>query len=498
MPNGHLDIGVGQGEATIWNPQVPIQNFNAILQQKKAREQADTDALAAELTKVKPDGLRNDADRESFFNKYQAIKDAAAPISTTRDPLKRAMLKSQTEQALLGLHDFVSRSKQQGADEHGLMTKIYDPMQRHNYTDTSVQDMLANRNLAIDDPKYKKDLSFLVRQPDHQKVDDIFDKAGQSALKQSQWSNPIQDAGIVTQGDKKGVVTYNQRQVSPEDLLAMQAHMYDVNNDIKQSLEQRYPQIQGANPNETKMLRIRQNAIDRGDITLNQDGSLESTVVEKGKPTFKANTAPDRFYAHHDYSAANPIGGNKLTPAQILTLGNTQAGVTGMINADQSAVNRFVNLAPKGQYGGAKPSMDIDPNTGEHVFKFPAQVVPDETAIKKINAAKVAYNAGKGVQKTGTVLGFGGTVVPFEKSDKGKAIIAANPIVKVKKPAAEYRLNPTDPDSYSGQTAQMAADQNIKLPQLNQIQGITGGHGQIKPITDPVNKHKKAASDYGL
>ena len=116
--------------------------------------------------------------------------------------------------------------------------------------------------------------------------------------------------------------------VDPADLMSTDAHIYDLNDDAKASIDSRYHDIVGATPQETKMLRIRQNLIDRGDLTVGQDGSLQTGVSEKTKPEFKPNYAPDKFYAHYDYRLANPAGGPQVpnTP-QPMTIPYAGTGV---------------------------------------------------------------------------------------------------------------------------------------------------------------------------
>lgn len=305
MPNGRLNIGIGEGAATVWNPQQAVQNFNNIIQTRQAKQAAEQAELAKELASVKMDGLRNDADRQSFLTKYQDLKNQAIIAQQQRDPMKKAMAKAQIQQGLLGLQDYVGRSKQAGQRDNSILSSLSDPMKRHNYTDDSVTQAIGNTKLALDDPNYKPDYTFLNRQVDHNKINDEFTKANKLALTQSQWSNPIESTD--KQGNKNGVVIYNQRQLTPEQLLANHAHMYDTDDDIKQSLEQRYPDVKGANANETKMLRIRQNALDRGDLVQDANGALQTAIVEKSRPTFKPDRAPDLYYEHRDYAQANPL-----------------------------------------------------------------------------------------------------------------------------------------------------------------------------------------------
>lgn len=305
MPNGKLNIGINEGDATVWNPQPAIQQFTNLLAQRQAKQQQEQAEIAKELASVRPDGLRNDADREAFFKQYQDIKNQGIAAQYERDPMKKAMAKAQVRQGMLNLQDYVNRSKQAGQRDNAFLTTASNPETRHKLTDDSVTKGIANTKLALTDPNYQSDYTFLQRQVDHNKINDEFQKLNDYNLKQTQWSDPIQSQGVDRQGNKTGVVVYNQRQLTPDQILANQAHLYDVNDDVKESLEQRYGNIQGSTPAETKMMRIRQNAIDRGDLKLGANGELQSNLIEKSKPTFKPDREPDRFYEHYNYEHRN-------------------------------------------------------------------------------------------------------------------------------------------------------------------------------------------------
>jgi hypothetical protein len=114
---------------------------------------------------------------------------------------------------------------------------------------------------------------------------------------------------------------------------------------------------------------------------------------------------------------------------------------------------KLLSLAPQGQYGKLQPHISVDPNTGEHIFSYPAQVDSKNIAANNEYKANQAA-AGNDVDPT-----------------KLKA--------EIKAPAKTYRINPASPE-YVAQAAQMAKEQNINLNQLNQIEGVKGGHGQIQ------------------
>jgi hypothetical protein len=210
---------------------------------------------------------------------------------------------------------------------------------------------------------------------------------------------------------------------------------------------------------------------DYADARAKSDKKRVFTADNNDRSAMKLELATEKFNIAKDKASA----GAQLTPAQIQ--------VQQMQGGDPNAVNNFLKLAPSKQYGDQAPKFSVD-GLGNHVYNFPAQVIPDPKAIAANKALKDAYNASP--DKKNKTLGlFGGDKVPYEQSDaykESKDNGEILPETKVKKPAITYTLNPNSGADYMTQAAQMANDQNIKLPQVNSILAKKGGRGIIPQV----------------
>lgn len=468
MPNGPLNQTIGYGPATVWNPNVAAQNFGVLLQKQKQQDEEDANAIAAELSKVRSDGLRNDADRQYFLNRYSEIKKNATSGLGERNTIKRALNKAQTRDDLLALQQYVQRSKAQGANEAAFGRQY---MQNPTpWSDDAINNYRKSIAAPLDSPDVIKDFTTQQRVSDHGKVDSGLSKLDHDALNRSQWSNEVQEGSPYIEGGKKRYVVSKNREVGADQILAQAAHMYDIDRNVRHSIDERYANIKGDTPEDTKMLRLRQNAIDRGALSMADNGQLITKISQKNSKVKDYYTDP--YYAHFNFREANSPNALQ-TPSQTLISGDPSRNIPGMQQGGVGTGEKFINLAPAYQYGGKKPSIGIDDNTGEHIFNFPAQVVPDKSAVAKNKKLREDYAASP--ETKGGILGFGAKKVPFEQSETAKGLL---PELSVKKPEQTYRVNPASPD-YLSKIAEIAKEQNINLSQLNQIEGKKSNRGQI-------------------
>lgn len=492
MPNGQLQIGNGIGEAADWNSAPAAQALINTFQQQQAQQQAKQQALVSQLASLNPTGIR-DADKPDYQNKYNDWKQSVINANNLpKNSPQRLQSLADAQNKYDDINDFIGQSKKEALNEHAIGNQwINNP---HLFSDDSHAKLMKSLQSPMSSSSFIPGSQYqnLGRYVDDSKVDDAFDTANQTALKQTAYGNPIQSVGHDTQGNKTGVIVHNEREIAPADLLTNAAHMYTVSPDIKASIDKRYANINGDTPQQTMMLRLKQNALDRGDLTQDSDGNLSSEVNESTKPEFKANTQPDKFYAHFNY-AQNNGNSNQLTPTQYLIAGNPKQNVNGMLQGSSEAMNRFIKLHPAGQYGDKEPTATIDPATDEHVYSFPDQVTPDKKQIAKNATIINDYNANPEYNRQGGFLGMGGTKtnIPYQQSDQYKKDVASgdykdNPVI-VKKPAQVYKLDPHNPQSYISQAQAMAKDQNINTTQYNQILAKKGGHGVIVPQTPTKN-----------
>jgi len=358
MAGNHLLIGQGIGEASTFDPNYAIQQFGNVLAQKKAEQAKKDQDLINQASKLNPEAIR-DADRQDYINKYndwkQSQMNANQLPANSRQRLDQL---ANAQQKYNALNNFIYESKKEAANEHGVSNMLLQ--NPHMFSDEAHGQIIKSMQSPMSHSDFipGNDYNRLERYVDHTKVDDGFDKANKELLKQQEWSNPIQSQGKDRQGNKTGVVVHNERQVEPEDLLATHAHMYTISPYIRASIDKRYADINGSTPQETMMLRLRQNAIDRGDLTVGANGQLQTAVNEKTKPEFKPNYAPDKFYEHQLWKLEHADGGQVAQPEAMKNI--TYAGGNRDFN-----MKNFVGVSlPSKNFGGA-PAVDLA--TGQRV-----------------------------------------------------------------------------------------------------------------------------------
>ncbi len=309
MGNGKLDTSIGLGDATVFNPNTAIQQFGNIIAQQKAQKQAQDQALINQASQLKPDAIR-DADKEDYQKKYNDWKQTAInAYNLPQNSQQRLNALADAQSKYNDLGDFIGESKKEAANEHGLAQQWIG--NQHLFDDDAHAKFIKSMQSPMSSGDFVPGNQYqnFGRYINQEKIDDSQDKINKELLKNAQWGNPIQSQGIDKQGNKTGVVVHNEREVAPEDLMSAHMHYYDMSDDAKAALNKRYENINGSTPQETKALRVQQSLLDRGDLVKDpKTGALTSTVNESTKPEFKANRAPDNFYAHYDYRLANPTG----------------------------------------------------------------------------------------------------------------------------------------------------------------------------------------------
>lgn len=454
MGVGHLDIGTGIGGAQVFNPLPAVQMYGQVLAQRKAKQDADNKYLADTLAKgYDPSGLRNDADRQAYVKQYSDIKQQAIDSENEKDPMKKALALAQVRQQLGDLGNFADQSKKQGANEHAwAQSYMQNP---NNWGEDALNAYRKSKDAAIGSDGVINDFTTLQRRVDPDKVDKMYQSHKDLVTKNMQYDNGTQTPATVA--GKKGAYVVQTRGIPMDgDNGAFETtlHWATSQPDVQKSLQDRYPAIQADSPQATLGLRVRQYMNDMGD----KDGIYDQT-----KPVFKEGIQPQRYTLEQQWFLKhygvpynpNPPGqvvSNQPTPAQTLA--------TQMQNQVPGSGEKFVSLAPSGQYGGAHIGIGVNKETGTHDFSFPAHI--DEKAVAYNKVLKDKWNKEHpGEDYSPKVFGF----------SKLKQETTA--------PAKIYNLNPASPD-YLAQFAQMAKEQNINLSQLNQIEGIKGGHGQVQ------------------
>lgn len=262
MGVGRLLIGEGQGAAQVFQGDSGIQNFANILAQQKAQRQQEQAELAKNLAQAKPEGLRNDADRQDFYKQYDALKNQAIAAENEPDRFKKAMALANVKQGILNLNDFANRSKDRGNIEKQFSQRLWDNNFRNQYSDDAVKQHLGSMNLGLNDPNLVN-YDSLQRQIDHNKVDDDIDAMKKATLNEIPFED-FKSGGRIALGNKTGTKYYQQKSYGAQDWAKDLANHYDITPNFQQSLAQRFP-IQGATPQETKQLRLQAYLKQRGE-----------------------------------------------------------------------------------------------------------------------------------------------------------------------------------------------------------------------------------------
>jgi hypothetical protein len=290
----------GDGQAGVLSDGGLLNMYGALLQKQQLRKQQEQQALATELAQVKPDGLRNDADRGVFYNKYNDVKNLAAKIPYEKDGWSKAQLKAQVDKGLLELNDYAVRSKQQGTNESE-WSKAYMANPEH-WGDDALKHVQASKQAALDDDGVVKDFTAIQRVPNVDKIHKDLSGIVKANLESQVWAdNRLKGR----EGNKTGTFVQSSRTVDPEGLYHAVANYYDVNPDFKRHLQLTHPELyQDSDPTTAKANAIK-NYVDNAV----QSQMLGATKESKPKK-FDPDWQPDKFYEHAAYSAAHKTTGN--------------------------------------------------------------------------------------------------------------------------------------------------------------------------------------------
>lgn len=369
---GRLDIGIGSGSAQVFNPSPAIQQYGQILAQNKAKHDLEVKQLGDELAKgYDPAGLRNDADRSAYAQKYNDIKKFAIDAENEKDATKKAMSLSQVRQQLMDLREFTTGSKKQGILERQLaMEHLKNP---YLYDDDTAQKILSGKDKVWNDPNIVSDPSQVVRGVNPDKVDEDYEKHKAAIMKDAKWQDFKGKADVIA--GKRGQWLYQQRGVplhGDNGALESTLAFASSNKDFQKSLHDRYPQIQGNDPQSTLALRTLKYMHDRGDV---------NGFVQQSKPEFKEAQAPVRP-SYLELWNMEHNGGNPNSPSKSQT--NTplyrQAWVQDILSGDENARKLVAaKISADPTYNGTlETGVGSKENTkGQILFDVPAKIKYD-------------------------------------------------------------------------------------------------------------------------
>lgn len=236
------------GSNVVYNTTRPVNQYLQSAAKLAAQQAAEQKMLQDDLNKVKIDGVR-DADRQNYINKYQDWKDTYAKVIGTKDPVKKAELKSQFDKKALELQDFVYDSKSLAKGEQELNKVFLDPTKRDNFTDDAVLKFQKSKTLPKDDPNYIRDLTNFERRVDLSKVDDQFRQIDTDLMSRQQEGNPVTGAKVKV-GNRMGTNLEYKTTVDPKSQAYNYGLAYDNNRDIKYAIKQQYKELFNTLPEE--------------------------------------------------------------------------------------------------------------------------------------------------------------------------------------------------------------------------------------------------------
>jgi len=457
MGVGNLLIGENQGAAQLFGHNPAIQQFGEMLAQRKAKQEQDNKVLNDYLsTSYDPGSLRNEADKTVYLKKYQDIKQQAIDAENERDETKKALKISEIRQQIGNLSAYAEGSKKQGLFERGSAAVELGKNPDH-YEDESVKRFKDGLEKNWDDPNIIKNFSDIERRVDPNKLQAEYEKYKKDNIEPTQWGNPVQTSVLSFDGKKKAIFQQNRGVPIDGDNGAYETFLHKVTADPnwKKGLKDMYPDVNTGNPQADLALRARKYMHDQGDV---------KGWFDKPKETPMEGEAPQRWsplqqwnFAHYgNPNSPSATAANEPTPSQTL--------ITGMKGGQPGSGEKFISLAPPGQYGKETPHIGYDEATGEQIFSFPAHV--DQKAVEYNKAIKEKW------QKNNPGMNFDTDFNPDDKK-YGKLKPETNYPAVINK-----RLNPASPN-YIADLAELAKTQNINLNQLDKIEGKKSGHGQI-------------------
>jgi len=451
MGNGHLNIGIGQGGATVYDNAPAVQNFADIVEQQKQQRDAQVKQLQGQLAKSSPAGIR-EPDRQGYMDKYSQLQSVGRQMINERDPYKKAQLQAQVDKGFQDLGGYVSDSKAGAANEKFIQQQGIKNKDFYNtFADDAHDKMMKSFNSPQSSPDYIKDFGSLQRQPDMDKfnknIDDITKGVKENAVEDT---DPLTGKYVAPKEFKAsingqtGTFTQSTKYVNQTEYAHKLLNYVTTNKDAPIILAKTYPQIaQDPNiPPEQKQAALVQAFI--------KDHPVENIP---GQSKYQKPEKPDNFYAHEEWKQSHGIGSGaaKITP----TYTTFEAGRQGNT---QQAQQYLDNNVPKGQFKpGDKPVIQSNPD-GTQTLHVPAVVKLDKSKQAYNEQLKSQYD--KNPEKANKTLGmFGGDKVPFEKSSKYSKL--QDPYTEVEK-SKDIPLDPSDPKSYHETMG--AALKQLKVP----------------------------------
>jgi hypothetical protein len=489
--------GINKGGAQVIDPTSGAQQgFAQMLARQQQQRQQELKQLTDQQAQLKPDGLRNDADRQDFFNQVQDWRNKSIGAMNERDPYKKSLAQSQAQQAYMQAQNTVAKSKQAAATWAPVASVLADPTKRYEYGDDAVKEFMANNQRGVNDKAYNPNPYSLKSAPDI----DYFNK-NTKAINDGLINNAVK---TVTLGpvSKDGVGNPIQYQTEGQkiDPMAENGLAHQIANRASfingVPVDARYfNALKGRNADlfaDVKSEDDMHNAINLAAAREAHQGQLykpgASSIYKNGETdTDKLQLAKDKW----DYEGKHPhITFGQIQNQQPLPFEHNY--VAPIQKGGVPAINNVLKLASPAQFrDGEKPVATVTP---DGMYKID---VPDQVDLKKNGQDIIKANkeAKADYEKAGGTEGslWWKKKVPWEQSQAYKDLTddeSNNPYV-TKKSGEPIYMDPGNPIDIQTK-AQLLADRlHIPVDKINTMLGGTGKHGLNTDIKQQLSNPQK-------
>lgn len=471
MPTNNASLyGLNRGAAQVIDTTSGAQQqFGQILARQQQQRQLELKQLTDQQAQLKPDGLRNDADRQDFFNQVNDWRNKSIAAINERDPYKKSLAQSQAQQAYMQAQQTVSKSKEQGVRDNAFNQFAMNNATRHQLTDDAIQKGLANVNVGVNDPKIINDYSTLQRAPDYEafdkKVKELQTGAMNNAVEQDVLGKPVTVAG-------NSMIPWSKvKNVDAQGLAHQYMNEATFRPDFAVALEARYP-----------------------DLYANAKTDDDFHVAHALAATRLANEQELSRTVNTGYNNAKDTDAQKLTLFKQEQLFRQQHPSIATVNAQQPqpfehnfvatiqkggvpAVQKMLSFAPSEQFEpDKKPEVTQDSNG---IIKI---APPDQVELKKNGADIIKANAAAKAEyekKPEHNGWFGtGTAKTWEESSGYlDPTVEENNPYKSRKAVEPIYIDPNNPIDIQTKAAILADKLHIPVTKINAMLGGTGGHG---------------------
>ncbi len=488
MTNNAALYGTGKGSAQVIDTTSGAQQqFGQILARQQAQRQQELKQLTDQQAQLKPDGLRNDADRQDFFNQVNDWRNKSIAAINERDPYKKSLAQSEANQAYMGAQQTAAKSKQAYANEQAFGNQLLQPTFRDHYSDDTVNNFSKNRLLGVNDKNYVSDFNTYEQVADHAKALADLDKMNQQGIKSGTWDNGVYTKSIDPVTGQQVTNTKYTQTYAPEDRVKDLSMAYDMNKNLKKTLLDIYPQFSKnpdgtpnttLTPDQIKQGIIQQYIKDSGEQSLSGNPQQKTAETMSAKEALQLNAAKLRSlypgFATAQAQQPPPFEHNFVATIQ---------------NGGVPAVQKMLSYAPPEQFRtGEQPKVTQDANG---IIKVD---IPDQVELKPNGAAILKANkqAQADYEKNPDHKGwFGrGAATPWEQSDAYSTLHGdeANNPYKSTKAVEPIYIDPKIPIDIQTNAAILADKLHIPVTKINAMLGGTGGHGLNADVKQQIGK----------